>query len=500
MANEELEFRAVFGTDLTSEASIAGRMDADVNQGVSEGDEDWVDPRVGSMFYIVKAVIVQELGRVWDALAVEVPSAAFPTRAWGDYLDEWISAFGKERNGAVKATGKVLFTGIEGSLIPAQTRLSALQTDPNLSPPEFVTTDAGGVISETLDEPEELEVVNENGGTLEEETKYYYVVTAINEYGETLASNEVNVTTTKTKLQNALSWDPVVGATGYRIYRSKAAGTGSKRRIAQVVNPSYKDAGAVLTEIKLPEANDTGGKYIATVEARNAGLAGNVGIGAISNVLDALEGIETVTNEEPTRNGADEENDDELLKRLLLEFQGGGAGNQADYERWSLEVPSVGIVTVIPVADGPGTVKIIISGPTGDPVSEDIVDDLQEELDPLPGQGAGIAPVDHTVTVVTPTQIEITVDAEIDFEAGFSLDGDSGTVELRETIHAALSNYVDLLKSGSDVIYDRVKAAIYSVEGVHKVTALEVNSGTADIAIDDSPAETALLVPPNLTE
>lgn len=500
MADETLEFKPVFGTDMTSEASIGARMDADVNQGVPENDERWVDPRVGSMFYIVKAVIVQELGRVWDALAVEVPSAAFPTRAWGDYLDEWISAFGKERKAAVKSTGEVLFTGEEGALIPAGTRLSAIQTDPNLSPPEFVTTDSGGAISETLEEPKELAGSLEETGALTKELDYYYVVTAINDYGETLASTEKKLTTTATKKQVSLTWKAVTGATGYRVYRSTATGTASKRLIAETINPAYKDAGAAMTETKLPEANNTGGKYRAPIEARDPGLAGNVGVGAIVNILDALEGVETVTNEEPTLNGADEEDDDELLKRLLLEFQGGGAGNQTDYERWSLEVPSVGIVTVIPIADGPGTVKVIIAGPTGDPVSEDVVDDLQEALDPLPGQGAGIAPIDHTVTVVTPEQVEILVDALIDFEDGFSLDGESGTVELRGTIQAALSNYIDMLKSGEDVVYDRVKAAIYSVEGVHKVTTLEVNGGTADIVISSSPAQTARLATPNLTE
>lgn len=492
MPQEELEFKPVFDEDLTSEEAISNRLSEDVNQGVMEGDEEWTDPRTGSMFQIAIAVVVQELGRLWDALAVEAPSAAYPTRAWGDYLDEWIESFGKERNLAVKATGYVLFTGEEGALIPAQTLLSTLQTDPNIEPPEFVTTDSGGAISETLESPENPEATLEEGGELEE-AKQYYVITAINDYGETLASTEVNATPAGENKKIALSWDSVTGATKYRIYRSTEEGTGSKKRIAEVVNNQYTDTGDELSETGLPEANETGGKYKAPIEAVESGVGGNVGIGAISTIVDGLEGVESVTNEESTLNGADEEDDDELRTRLLLEFQGGGAGNQTDYEKWALEVAGIGLVTVIPVADGAGTVKVVVSSSTGDPVSEDLVDGLQQSLDPLPGQGAGIAPIDHTVTVVTPELVKVKVAATIELESGFSLDGESGGVALRETIETAISDYIDNLMSGEDIVLDHAKAAIYTVEGVYKVTAFTIDGEEKDIEITDSPAQVAAL-------
>jgi uncharacterized phage protein gp47/JayE len=491
---EELDFQPLLDRSLISEDAISARIGEDVHEGVTEADENWVDDRVGAIFQIVTQPIVQEFARLWDGLSIDVPSAALPTRAWGDYLDEWMAAFGKERNDATKAVGTVLFEGEEGALIPAQTRVSALQTDPNVAPPEFVTTDSGGAIVATIDEPTNLVATVGAGGTLVDATTYYYYVTAINEYGETRLSNEDDTITADPNRQIALAWDAVDGATGYRVYRSTATGSASKRLLVEVVNNRYTDTGAVGTGTEVvPVNNTTGGRYRAPIEAVDAGALGMVGIGAIENLLDGLDGITGVTNDAPTLNGTEDEDDDQLRSRLSLEFQGGGGGNQVDYQRWAFDFDGVGAVTVIPVADGPGTVTVVISGAGGDPVSEDLVDDVQFALDPLPGKGAGIAPVDHTVTVVTPELVIIDVDAVIDFETGFSLDGTEGSVALRSTIRDALGRYLNTLPSGEDVVFDRIKAAIYTVEGVYKVTSVTADGDTRDITIRESPAETARL-------
>jgi hypothetical protein len=53
---------------------------------------------------------------------------------------------------------------------------------------------------------------------------YKYRITAINANGETDVSNEVTVTTATTNLTAHLTWPAVSGATGYKIYRTAAAG------------------------------------------------------------------------------------------------------------------------------------------------------------------------------------------------------------------------------------------------------------------------------------
>ena len=65
------------------------------------------------------------------------------------------------------------------------------------------------------------------GGTLAQNTTYYYVITAVDSMGnETTKSSEVSQLTGNTTATNTitLTWAPITGAAGYRIYRSTSTG------------------------------------------------------------------------------------------------------------------------------------------------------------------------------------------------------------------------------------------------------------------------------------
>lgn len=497
MADEiDLDLMPLFAE---TEETVSARIAADLNNGIDESSTDFTDDRTGSMFHIVSSPHESEEARLWDALANDVPSAAFPTRAWGDYLDEWCSAFGIERNSALKATGIAKFQGVAGTIIPAQTVISTIQTDPNVEPPEFVVTGSGGVIPAAISTPSGEASVASSGGALAANT-YRYMVSAINESGETLPSAETSATTSGGNLTITVTWTAVPGATAYKVYRSLATGSAAKRYLATVVSPIYIDAGQDTTTTDLvAAANTTEGTTYLPIEALEAGVAGNVGSDAITFMISAINGVESVTNPDPTQNGADIESDEQLRKKLLLEFRGKGSGNQAAYMAWCLAYPGVGIATIIPLIYGPGTVGCIIQSETGAPLGDDIVDGLQYLLDPLPGLGAGLAGIDHTVTVLTPATVTITPTAAITFDAGYSLDGTDGTVPLRTYIVAAIQQYIDQLEAGEDVVFDHVKSRIYAIDGVYKVTSMTINGGSADISITTTPPQVAVLGTPVLS-
>ncbi len=68
------------------------------------------------------------------------------------------------------------------------------------------------------------------GGTLSANT-YYYEVAALTSYGQTTPSAAVSVTTTGSTSENKISWNPVVGATSYNVYRGIGSST-----MAQYIN------------------------------------------------------------------------------------------------------------------------------------------------------------------------------------------------------------------------------------------------------------------------
>lgn len=83
------------------------------------------------------------------------------------------------------------------------------------------------------------------GGSLAAGT-YFYKITAILPSGETVASNEVSVTTTGTTSTNTVTWGATPGATGYRVYRGTAS-NGQNVYYAVGADTTFTDTGAAGT-------------------------------------------------------------------------------------------------------------------------------------------------------------------------------------------------------------------------------------------------------------
>jgi hypothetical protein len=111
------------------------------------------------------------------------------------------------------------------------------------------------------------------GGTLAQNTTYYYVVTAVNTYGES-AGTEVSEKTGNSTSNNTITlsgWTPVTGATGYNVYRGTSAGgeTGYISVSGQSTT-SFTDTGGALTA-QTPPSPCTNTSIIHLEEAKTAG-------------------------------------------------------------------------------------------------------------------------------------------------------------------------------------------------------------------------------------
>jgi len=282
---------------------------------------------------------------------------------------------------------------------------------------------------------------------------------------------------------------PAVQAVGTVLFTGENGtliGTGTK------VSPVQIDPNVVPPVFETTQSGTiSGGQLSLAIRAVEAGAEGNVAAGQITFLQSTLPGIATVTNSAATTDGADEENDEQLKERLQLYFDGRGSGTQADYARWALSRSGVGRVKVVPTWDGPGTVKVVVMGVDGDPVSNTIVSDVQTFLDPVPGQGQGQAPINHEVTVATPAVTQVWISATIQCDTGYSLTGANGTVDLTDQLDQIMSDYVDQLNAGEDVVFNHVLGQFFKVSGVVDVSTVRTGTvdppaGTVDIVVDDS--------------
>ena len=76
-------------------------------------------------------------------------------------------------------------------------------------------------------------------------------------------------------------------------------------------------------------------------------------------------------------------------------------GNKAQYEQWVKDIDGVGQCKVVRTPDGGGTVGIIFTSSEDGEPSVELIQNVKKTLDPTEteGQGDGLAPVGHVVSV-----------------------------------------------------------------------------------------------------
>lgn len=233
------------------------------------------------------------------------------------------------------------------------------------------------------------------------------------------------------------------------------------------------------------------GYYEATCET--AGTAGNDYLGnliAVSNVPNVAQAVmsDLIT---PAR---DIETDDELRTRYLDRVnEKSFGGNIAQYREELKAINGVGEVQIYPVWNGGGTVKISVIDTSYNPITEDFIDDIKTQIDPEnnEGEGIGIAPIGHVVTIVTPTEVELDITSTITLQSGYTLE------QVQTAITTAINDYLNSLKATWGVsignnIYSlsvyiaRINSAILSVEGVANVTDTAINGISADLILREN--------------
>lgn len=231
------------------------------------------------------------------------------------------------------------------------------------------------------------------------------------------------------------------------------------------------------------------------MRCETAGTVGNEYTGrliAISNVPGLAEAILT----DLLVPAQDTETDDQLRDRFfnLTGFKS-FSGNVAQYTEITLDQDGVGAVQVYPVWNGGGTVKLSIVDPQYNPVSEDFMNTIGEIIDPenYSGQGIGLAPIDHHVTISTATEVTLNISANISFEDGLSISA------LQAPIETAVGTYIDEIRASWGVHNDlnqyilgayiaRITAAILSVSGVTNVADVKINDSDQDRVFTETSA------------
>ena len=233
------------------------------------------------------------------------------------------------------------------------------------------------------------------------------------------------------------------------------------------------------------------GNYYYQLTAETPGTIGNEYTGAILPIT-TIPGLTSAQITDILVPGDDEETDAAFQQRIITALNDRPfGGNIASYRENILAIDGVGAVQVYPTWNGGGTVKCSVLGSDYLPASEQLVENVQNAIDPpAQGLGLGLAPIGAQVTIVAPTEVTVNISATVTLASGYSIE------QVQTPIETAIQNYLLSVRQSwatntssnsvayaADVYLARITAAIVSVTGVVNATDVEINGAAEDLTL-----------------
>ncbi|MGG4091943.1 baseplate J/gp47 family protein [Paenibacillus lautus] len=236
------------------------------------------------------------------------------------------------------------------------------------------------------------------------------------------------------------------------------------------------------------------GTGAAPIRAVTPGSNGNVPAGVIQLMMTSVSGVTSVTNPEPTRSGTDTESDQSLLERFYAKVRSQGtSGNKAQYMQWANEIAGVGGVEVAPLWKGPGTVGLYLIDTDKRAASQDIVNAVQQYIDPSQdGQGEGVAPAGPVITVMPAAEVAIDISVKVQR----TQEQPSTMEEIRKLIEDGVRTYLQQIafnRKDPLVRYTRIAAVLLDIPIIVDYSDLTINGHTEQQNIEIGSGQVAVL-------
>lgn len=228
------------------------------------------------------------------------------------------------------------------------------------------------------------------------------------------------------------------------------------------------------------------GKY--QLECETAGTAANNNIGTLIPI-EYIEGLQTAEITSILVLGEDEESTEDFRQRYFDSFNTiAYGGNKSDYKIKVGEIAGVGGVKVYSGAEwnGGGTVKCVITDSEFGVPSESLINQVQSKIDPIvnSGDGVGIAPIGHFVTIKAANGETMNITCTITFSNGQSWN------TLKTAIENAIKEYfkelnADWHKQTNLVVrLAQIESHILGVEGVLDIANTKINGSAHNVIVD----------------
>lgn len=237
--------------------------------------------------------------------------------------------------------------------------------------------------------------------------------------------------------------------------------------VADTSNPAYSvsQAGYVVA----PGLST----FDAPVAAVLPGAGSNAAAGVVNTIVDAITGIDTVTNAAAMEGGADAESDAVLRARFIDYLASLSRATRAAVS-YAVESIQPGVSHELVENETYGGVEklgyfyVVVDDGSGDPPTT-FLNAVSRAVDL-------VRPLTSTFGVFPPVLVEAHISMAITVAPGYV-----GSTVVAE-VEAAVALYVNMLGLGVDLSFTRLSQLAYGASpGVTNVTAVQLNGGTADL-------------------
>jgi len=233
----------------------------------------------------------------------------------------------------------------------------------------------------------------------------------------------------------------------------------------------------------LPEDSSITFEYIGKTDRYNilkceqTGTKGNEHVGTILPLIPIKNLIEAKITS-TYKPAEDEETDEELRRRVIdsINYSSFG-GNIEDYIEKVNAIDGVGNTKVFPAWQYNGSVLLSIVDPIFNPITDEFAKNLKEQIDPDEdtGQGVGIAPIGHYVTITTPAKKYVNVSMSVELMNTATLE------TIKEDIERKISEYFETVRKSFG---QNVNLTIYRARIIEKVLELKEVLNVKDVALN----------------
>ena len=237
--------------------------------------------------------------------------------------------------------------------------------------------------------------------------------------------------------------------------------------VSSSVKISYSDVVFTAAEAKnIPAA----GYVDVYFRCDTAGVIGNVANGTEFTFDGNYYGLTSAVAVAAGIGGSEREDDESYRERILYKMQNeASSGNEAHYKLWAESVDGVASAKIVPLWNGNGTVKVLISTPDKSTPTQTLIDTVAAYIETQ-------KPIGATVTVDSIEYVNINVTATVSLSDAGSIS--NVTAEFNELLASYLSTY-----GLTTFSYIRIADLLLQCTGVLDVQSYTLNGGVQSITL-----------------